>query len=96
MLYARQLARILWDFAYLCWANPINEQGHSIQPGAGLVEYVQREGYSEKYGVRPMRKMAMRILRDVVSLEMLKNGGRAVRGVVEYDRRSNKCCFKEK
>jgi ATP-dependent Clp protease ATP-binding subunit ClpC len=56
----------------------MNEQGHSIQAGSGLVEYVQREGYSEKYGVRPMRKTAMRILRDVVSLEMLENGGRSV------------------
>jgi hypothetical protein len=38
---------------------------------SGVVEYVQREGYAEKYRVRPMR-----ILRDAVSLEMLKNGGR--------------------
>jgi ATP-dependent Clp protease ATP-binding subunit ClpB len=74
----------------------INAQGHSIQYASGVVEYVQREGYSEKYGVRPMRKTAMRILRDVVSLEMLKNGGRPVSGVVEYDRRSNKCFLNER
>jgi ATP-dependent Clp protease ATP-binding subunit ClpA len=53
----------------------INGQGHSVQAGSGLVEYLQREGYSEKHGVRPMKKTAMRILRDVVSLKMLKNGG---------------------
>jgi ATP-dependent Clp protease ATP-binding subunit ClpA len=74
----------------------INGQGHSIQAGSGVVEYLQREGYSEKYGVRPMKKTAMRILRDVVSLEMLKNGGGSVSGVVEYDRRSNKCFLKER
>ena len=45
---------------------------------SGVVEYVQRGGYAEKYGVRPMR-----ILRDAVSLEMLKNGGRPASGIVE-------------
>ena len=73
----------------------INGQGHSIECGSGVLEYVQREGYSEKYGVRPMRKTAMRILRDVVSPAMLANGGRPVSGLVEYDRRSNKCFLKE-
>lgn len=73
----------------------INDAGHSIEAGLRVVEYVQREGYSERYGVRPMRKTAMRILREVVSLEMLENGGRPVSGVVEYDRRSNKCFLKQ-
>jgi hypothetical protein len=54
-----------------------------------VVEYVQREGYSEKFGALPLRKAAMQILRDAVSLEMLKNGGRPVSGVEEYDRRSD-------
>ena len=57
---------------------------------SGVVEYVQREGYAEKYGVRPMR-----ILRDAVSLEMLKNGGRPASGIVKYDRRSNKCFLED-
>jgi ATP-dependent Clp protease ATP-binding subunit ClpA len=73
----------------------VNGQGHSIECGSGVLEYVQREGYSEKYGVRPMRKTAMRILRDVVSPAMLANGGRPVSGLIEYDRRSNKCFLKE-
>jgi hypothetical protein len=38
-------------------------------------------------GVGSMRKTAMRILRDVVSLEMLENDGRAVSAVVGHDRR---------
>jgi hypothetical protein len=58
---------------------------------SGVVEHVQREGYSEKYGVRPRR-----IFRDAVSLEMLKNAGRPVSGIVKYDRRSNKCFLKKK
>ena len=61
---------------------------------SGVFQYVQREGQSEKFGVRPMRKTAMRILRDVVSPAMLANGGRPVSGLVEYDRRSNKCFLK--
>ena len=44
---------------------------------SGAFQYVQREGQSEKFGVRPMRKTAMRILRDLVSPAMLPNGGRA-------------------
>src|ERR1700746_3187970 len=28
----RQLARILWDFAYLCWANPINRRLNLYPP----------------------------------------------------------------
>jgi hypothetical protein len=43
-----------------------------------------------------MKKTAMRILGDIVSLKMLKNGGGPVVGVVEYDRRSNKCFLKER
>ena len=40
--------------------------GRALRPmWSGVVEYVQREGYAEKYGVRPMR-----ILRDAVSLEI--------------------------
>ena len=61
---------------------------------SGVFQYVQREGQSEKFGVRPMRKTAMRILRDLVSPAMLPNGGRPVSGLVEYDRRSNKCFLK--
>jgi hypothetical protein len=38
---------------------------------------------------------SMRILRDAISLEMLKNGGRPASGIVEYDRRSNKCFLEE-
>jgi hypothetical protein len=37
-------------------------------------------GCGRKYGVRPIR-----ILRDAVGLEMLKNRGRPASGVVKYD-----------
>jgi hypothetical protein len=52
---------------------------------SGVFQYVQREGQSEKFGVRPMRKTAMRILRDLVSPAMLPNGGRAgrIRSAIE-------------
>ena len=69
----------------------INAQGHRIAIGSGVVEYVQREGYSEQFGARPMQNAAMQVLRSVVSREMLQNGGRPVCGVVEYDRRANRC-----
>ena len=49
----------------------INAQGHRIRCGADFVEYVQREGYSEHFGARPMQNAAMRILSGVVAEQML-------------------------
>jgi len=69
----------------------INAQGHCITCASELVEHVQREGYSEKFGARPMQNAAMRILGDVVSAEMLKNGGRSVSGTLQHDRKTNRC-----
>ncbi|MBV8378950.1 MAG: ATP-dependent Clp protease ATP-binding subunit [Verrucomicrobia bacterium] len=69
----------------------INAQGHSITIEPGVVEYVQREGYSERFGARPMQNAAMRVLKNIVTVEMLRNGGMPVLGRIEYDRRSNKC-----
>src|SRR5271157_1990293 len=57
----------------------IKAQGHSIECEAGLVEYVLREGYSERFGARPMQNAAMRVLGSIVAGEMLKSGGRPVR-----------------
>src|SRR5215469_12117599 len=71
----------------------INAQGHNIKCESGVVEYVQREGYSEHFGARAMENAAMRILGKVVSTEMLKNGGRHVAGCNDYDRPTNVCSF---
>jgi ATP-dependent Clp protease ATP-binding subunit ClpA len=71
----------------------INTQGHAIKCESGIVEYVQREGYVEKFGARPMQNAAMRIVGDVVSAAMLRNGGLPVNGSINYDRRTNKCFF---
>jgi ATP-dependent Clp protease ATP-binding subunit ClpA len=69
----------------------INAQGHRIWCTPEVIEYVQREGYSEKFGARPMQNAAMRILGDLVSTEMLKNGGQPVTGALGHDRKSNRC-----
>jgi ATP-dependent Clp protease ATP-binding subunit ClpC len=69
----------------------INDQGHDIKCEPGVVEYVQREGYSEHFGARPIENAVMRILGDVVSAEMLKNGGRRVAGSIAYDCPKNRC-----
>src|SRR5271166_5598890 len=69
----------------------IKAQGHLIECDSGVVEYVQREGYSERFGARPMQNAAMRVLGSIVAGEMLKSGGQAVRGVLRYERRANKC-----
>src|SRR5271165_1327323 len=74
--------------------NLIMAQGHSIECQSGVVDYVQREGYSERFGARPMQNAAMRILGAVVMDEMMKNGGRPVIGEVAFDRKANKCFFK--
>src|SRR5215831_618199 len=69
----------------------INDQGHHMTCAHEVVEYVQREGYSEHFGARPMQNAAMRILGDVVSTEMLNNGGRPVTGTLGHDRKTNRC-----
>ena len=69
----------------------INAQGHRVRCTPEVIEHVQREGYSEKFGARPMQNAAMRILGDLVSTEMLKNGGRPVTGALGHDRRTNRC-----
>jgi ATP-dependent Clp protease ATP-binding subunit ClpA len=69
----------------------VNSLGHAIECQQGVVEHVQREGYSERFGARPMQNAAMRILGDVLSREMLKNGGRAVKGVLSHDLRTSRC-----
>jgi ATP-dependent Clp protease ATP-binding subunit ClpB len=69
----------------------INTQGHHITCAPEVVEYVQREGYSEHFGARPMQNAAMRILGDVVSTEILKNGGSPVSGTLGHDRKTNNC-----
>jgi ATP-dependent Clp protease ATP-binding subunit ClpA len=71
----------------------IRTQGHSIECESGVVEYVQREGYSVQFGARPMQNAAMRVLGSIVAGEMLKSGGHAVNGVVRYERRANKCIW---
>ena len=69
----------------------INAQGHRIRCGADFVECVQREGYSEHFGARPMQNAAMRILGGVVAEQMLMDEGRRTEGSLCYDRRANKC-----
>jgi ATP-dependent Clp protease ATP-binding subunit ClpA len=69
----------------------INSQGHSISVGPGVLEYIQREGYSEKFGARPMQNTAMRVLGSVVASEMLNDSCGPVEGSVVYDPVSNRC-----
>jgi ATP-dependent Clp protease ATP-binding subunit ClpA len=69
----------------------INSQGHAIKRESGVIEYVQREGYSERFGARPMQNAAMRILGNVVATELLRNGGLPVGGTIRHDRKQNRC-----
>jgi ATP-dependent Clp protease ATP-binding subunit ClpA len=71
----------------------IRSQGHDITVDHDVIEYVQREGYSEKFGARPIMTAAMRALGEIVASEMLVNGGLPVSGKIEYDRRRNACCL---
>jgi ATP-dependent Clp protease ATP-binding subunit ClpB len=69
----------------------VNGQGHAIECAPGVVEHVQREGYSERFGARPMQNAAMRIVGDAVAGAVLANGGRPVSGTLAHDRKSNRC-----
>jgi ATP-dependent Clp protease ATP-binding subunit ClpB len=71
----------------------INSQGHSITCEDGVLDHVRREGYSERFGARPMQNAAMRVLGEIVAAQMLRNGGLPVCGAVGYDRKTNKCFF---
>lgn len=69
----------------------INASGHNIEVGKSVIEAVQRDGYSESFGARPMQEKAMQIIGGMVAKEMLKNGGNFVTGTITHDRRTNKC-----
>jgi ATP-dependent Clp protease ATP-binding subunit ClpA len=71
----------------------INSQGHDVRADSSLVEYVQREGYSEDFGAAWMEDTAMEIIGDNVCEAMLLNGGRSVSGTITHDRRTNSCGF---
>jgi ATP-dependent Clp protease ATP-binding subunit ClpA len=71
----------------------LKAQGHELDVDGNVVEYIQREGYSEKFGARPMQNTAMQVLGDLVSAEMLNNGGKPVSGKISYDRRTNTCAL---
>src|SRR5262249_50382463 len=69
----------------------VNSQGHNIDVEPGVLDHIQREGYSEKFGARPIQNAAMRIIGDVIAKEMLSNGGKPVHGSVHYDPKMNRC-----
>ncbi len=69
----------------------INGRGHEIDADPSVLTHIQMEGYSEKFGARPTRVAAMRILGAEVSRAMLKNGGRPVKGTIVHHRRTNRC-----
>jgi ATP-dependent Clp protease ATP-binding subunit ClpB len=69
----------------------INGEGHSVECASGILEHVQRSGYTEEFGAGPMEEAALEILGNVVADETLRNGGRPVHGVIGYDRRTNRC-----
>jgi ATP-dependent Clp protease ATP-binding subunit ClpA len=69
----------------------INSQGHRVECGSGVLEHVQRSGYTEEFGAGPIEEAALEILGDVVAKELLRNGARPVHGTIGYDRHANKC-----
>ncbi len=67
--------------------------GHQIECQPGVIEYVQREGYSERFGARPMQNAALRIVGETIAKEVLGNDGRTVRGSIGYNPMENKAFF---
>jgi ATP-dependent Clp protease ATP-binding subunit ClpB len=63
----------------------INAQGHRITCAPEVVERVQREGYSEHFGARPMQTAAMRVLGQVVADKMIGELAHRVRGEIGFD-----------
>jgi ATP-dependent Clp protease ATP-binding subunit ClpA len=71
----------------------INAQGHRIECGSGVLEHVQRSGYTEEFGAGPIEEAALEILGDVVARALLSSGARPVNGTIGYDAKANKCFF---
>jgi ATP-dependent Clp protease ATP-binding subunit ClpA len=71
----------------------INAQGHHVSCAPGVVEHIQREGYSEHFGARPMQAAAMRVLGQVVADQILGGRGGLVRGEIGFDPVSNRTSF---
>jgi len=69
----------------------VKARGHRIAYGSGVLEHVQRSGYTEEFGAGPIEEAALQILSDVVAQELLRNGARPVRGTIAYDAKANKC-----
>ena len=69
----------------------INSQSHSVRCESGVLEYLQREGYSEKFGARPMQNAAMRTVGELVAQAMLCDSGRPIKGAIAYDKEQNRC-----
>jgi ATP-dependent Clp protease ATP-binding subunit ClpA len=73
----------------------INAQGHRITCAPEVVERVQREGYSEHFGARPMQTAAMRVLGQVVADRMISELAHTVRGEIRFDPTINETFFVE-
>ncbi len=69
----------------------INGRGHEIAVDPSVLVHIQMEGYSEKWGARPTRAAAMRILGGEVAKAILKNHGIPVTGTIVHHRRTNGC-----
>jgi ATP-dependent Clp protease ATP-binding subunit ClpB len=73
----------------------INAQGHRVTCAPEVVERVQREGYSEHFGARPMQTAAMRVLGQVVADRMISGLAHTVRGGIGFDPTINQTYFVE-
>jgi ATP-dependent Clp protease ATP-binding subunit ClpA len=79
---------------HVCQAlETINAQGHRVTCAPAVVERVQREGYSEHFGARPMQTAAMRVLGEVVADRMISELARRVRGEIGFDPTINETFF---
>jgi ATP-dependent Clp protease ATP-binding subunit ClpA len=72
----------------------LNAQGHDIRCSEEVASHVRRTGYSEEFGAGPIENAALDILGEVVSQEMLVNGGRPVRGTIMFDQPKRQCVLK--
>jgi ATP-dependent Clp protease ATP-binding subunit ClpB len=71
----------------------INAQGHRVTCTAAVIEHIQREGYSEHFGARPIQTAAMRVIGQAVADQLLSGRGGPVRGEIGFDPVSNRTLF---
>jgi ATP-dependent Clp protease ATP-binding subunit ClpA len=67
------------------------ELGHQIEVDDTTVQLIRRLGFSDKFGARPIRREAMRVIGEAVMAKKCETGRYTVCGRITYDVKTGRC-----